>query len=373
MTQDKLRVGVVFGSPSPEHDVSLHSAASVLANLDRSKYEIIPIAITREGVWLRGVEPTELDEATEKLRAGAVIKQSDAGALSGKPGIFHLLPLISRTSTDTAPFDVIFPVLHGPYGEDGTIQGMLELADIPYVGCGVLGSALGMDKEKMKTLFQFAGLPIVEYMVSKRHQWEQTPEAVISEVEQRIGYPCIVKPVNMGSSIGISKATNAEELAQAITTAAQYDRKVLIEHFINNRELSCAVLGNDEPIASRVGELVFEENRVLDYDEKYIHPSFNFCIPAEIPQDMAQDIRKQSLLAFHTLDLSGLARVDFFLDRDTNRLFLNEVNTLPGFTRDSIYAKMWDADGLRYPQLLDRLIALALERYQDRKHGNLSS
>jgi D-alanine-D-alanine ligase len=370
LTQDKLRVGVVFGSRSSEHNVSIHSAESVLENLDRSKYEVIPLAITRDGTWLPGVEPIELLKISEKQQAEATIEQSDAGTAVTKPGTHPLLAQVNGADSDQKPFDVIFPVLHGPYGEDGTIQGLLEMADIPYVGCGVLGSALGMDKEKMKMLFQLVGLPTVEYMVSKRHQWERSPDAVISEAEQRIGYPCIVKPVNMGSSIGISKATNTEELSQAITTAALYDNRVLIERFINNREISCAVLGNDEPITSLVGELVFEEKRVLDYEEKYIHPTFRFCVPAEIPESLAQDIREKSLLAFRTLDLSGLARVDFFLDRDSERLFLNEVNTLPGFTDDSIYPKMWAASGLPYPQLLDRLIALALERYQDRKNSH---
>lgn len=372
MTQDKLRVGVVFGSRSSEHNVSIHSAESVLANLDSSKYEVVPLAITREGTWLLGVEPAELQKLAEKKPEETATEHGKAIALVGDPNRRSLLALDSNAQVDTRPFDVIFPVIHGPYGEDGTIQGLLEMADIPYVGCGVLGSALGMDKEKMKMLFQVAGLPIVEYIVTRRHRWERSPETIISEVEQRIGYPCIVKPVNMGSSIGVNKARDAEELAQAITTATHYDSKVLIERFINNREISCAVLGNDEPIASLVGELVFEENKVLDYENKYIHTSFHFQVPAEIPQEMAQNMREQSLLAFRTLDLSGLARVDFFLDRDTNHVYLNEVNTLPGFTDDSIYPKMWDASGLPYPQLLDRLIELALERYQDRKRNRAS-
>ena len=341
----------MFGGNSPEHDVSLHSAESVLANLDRSKYEIVPLAITRDGIWRTGIEPAELHDAPPTPEAAKI----------------EPLSYFAGTTKDARPCDVIFPVLHGPNGEDGTVQGLLELADIPYVGCGVLGSALAMDKEKAKMLLQAAGIPVVDYLVVKKNRWDQEPEAVLSEAAQRIGYPCIVKPANMGSSIGVSKAANREELVARIAEAIAYDSKVVIERFINNRELSCAVLGNDEPAASLVGELVFVANEVLNYEDKYTRPSFHFNAPAAISESMTQQIREQSLLAYRTLELSGLSRVDFFLDRDTDRVFLNEVNTLPGFTHDSIYPKMWDASGLPYPQLLDRLIELALERYQDRE------
>lgn len=367
MIQDKLRVGVVFGSRSCEYDVSLNSAASVIANLDTNKYEVVPIAITREGKWLLGVEPAELQAIGENKSEQERLEQSKVVTLVGDPNVHHLVALGNSKQTDSKPLDVIFPVLHGPYGEDGTIQGLFEMASIPYVGCGVLGSALGMDKEKMKMLFQVVGLPIIDYLVYRRVEWERSPETVIKMVEQRLGYPCIVKPVNMGSSIGINKASDREGLEQAIAIAAQYDTKIIIEHCLNVRDLTCAVIGNDEPITSLVGEYVTQEDTVLDYDAKYIHPSHD--VPANIPQELAQEIHQQSILAYRTLDLSGLARVDFLLDRDTQKLYINEVNTLPGCSTTSIYSKMWNASGVSYPQLLDQLIEFALERYEDRKRN----
>lgn len=372
MSQGKLRIGVVFGSRSCEYDVSLKSAASVIANLDTDKYEVVPLAITRQGKWLLGVEPAELQAIGENKRERERLEQSKAVALVGNPNVCSLVALGNCKQDDVKPLDVIFPVLHGPYGEDGTIQGLFEMADLPYVGCGVLGSAVGMDKEIMKMLFQAVGLPIIDYLVYRRREWERSPETVISTVEQQLGYPCVIKPVNMGSSVGVGKANDREALEQAITTAALYDSKIIIEHCLNIREISCAVLGNDEPIASLVGELVAEEDTLLDYEKKYINPSFRFEVPASIPQELAQEVRQKSLLAYRTLDLSGLARVDFFLDRDNQRLYINEVNTLPGFTEASIYAKMWNASGLSYPQVLDRLIELALERYKERQQRRMT-
>lgn len=372
MIEKKLRVGVIFGSRSCEYDVSLNSATSVIENLDTNKYEVVPLAITREGTWLLGTKPAELQAIEENKSKPESLTQSQAVALIGDPNVRHLLALESGKQVDIEPLDVIFPVLHGPYGEDGTIQGLLEMADIPYVGCGVLGSAIGMDKEITKKLFQCVGIPIIDYLVYRRHEWEQSPEMVMSAVEQQIGYPCIVKPVNMGSSVGVSKASDREALNLAMTTAALYDRKIIIERCLNIREISCAVLGNDEPISSLVGEYVTEEDTFLDFEGKYIHPSFHFDVPANISQELAQEIRQKSLLAYRTLDLSGLARVDFFLDRNSQRLYINEVNTLPGFTTASVYPKMWIASGLSYPHLLDRLIELALERYQDRKRNRTS-
>jgi D-alanine-D-alanine ligase len=372
MSQGKLRVGVVFGSRSCEYNVSLQSAASVIANLDTDKYEVVPLAITREGTWLLGVEPAELQAIDEDKGEQERLEQNKAVALVGDPNVRHLQALGTNKQIGSKPLDVIFPVLHGPYGEDGTIQGLFEMADLPYVGCGVLGSAVGMDKAIMKMLFQAAGLPVIDYLVYRRREWEHEPETVISTVEQRFGYPCVVKPVNMGSSVGVNKASDQKALVRAITTAALYDSKVIIERCLNIRELSCAVLGNDEPIASLVGELVTEEDTLLDYEKKYVNLSFRFEVPANIPPELAQEIRQESILAYRTLDLSGLARIDFFLDRDDQHLYINEVNTLPGFTEASIYAKMWNASGLSYPQVLDRLIDLALERYQDRKRNRTS-
>ncbi len=373
MAENKLRVGVVFGSRSCEYDVSLNSAASVLAELDRDKYEVIPLAITRQGTWLLGVEPAELHAIGDNKREQERLEQSKAVALVADPHGHHLLALGSGgEQLGIKPLDVIFPVLHGPYGEDGTIQGLLEMADIAYVGAGVLGSAVGMDKEIMKRLFESAGLPIIDYLVSRRRQWEQSPETVISAVEQRLGYPCIVKPGNMGSSIGISKASDRQTLKHAITTAAQYDNKVIIERCLNIRELSCGILGNDEPMTSLVGEFAAKSSTLLDYEGKYIDLTYHFDVPATISQELAQEIRQKSLLAFRTLNLSGLARIDFFLDRDSQRLYINEVNTLPGFTQKSVYPKLWAASGWSYAHLLDRLIELALERYQDRQRNRTS-
>lgn len=370
MTSNKLRVGVVFGSRSCEYDVSLNSAASVIAHLDKHKYEVIPLAITREGTWLLGVEPAELQSIDDNKREKQHLEQSKAVTLVGDPNVRHLIALGHGKQIDIEPLDVVFPVLHGPYGEDGTIQGLLEMASIPYVGCGVLGSAVGMDKEKMKMLFQAVDLPIIDYLVYRRKEWEHSPEAVMSAVEQQIGYPCIVKPVNMGSSIGISKVRDREALDQAIVLAVQYDRKVIIEHCLNVRELCCGVLGNDELITSLIGEYVAQDDTMLDYEAKYMHPSH--AVPADIAHELAQKIRHQALLAYRTLDLSGLARVDFFLERDTQKLYINEVNTLPGCSATSMYSEMWIAGGVSYPQLLDRLIELALERYEDRKHNRTS-
>jgi D-alanine-D-alanine ligase len=241
------------------------------------------------------------------------------------------------------------------------------MADLPYVGCGVLGSALGMDKEKMKMLFQAIHLPVIPFLAYHRKQWEQAPETILTAVEQELGYPCIVKPANMGSSIGVNTAEDRKTLEQAIAQAAEYDAKVIIERWLNVRELSCAVLGNEEPETSLVGELV-TEMALLDYDAKYLHPGFHFAVPAHIPQTLAEEVFHMSKQAFLALDLSGLARVDFFLDRHDGRIYINEVNTMPGFTQDSVYPRLWSASNLPYPRLLDRLIELALERHRDRQH-----
>jgi D-alanine-D-alanine ligase len=267
--------------------------------------------------------------------------------------------------------DVILPVLHGTYGEDGALQGLLEMANVPYVGCGVLGSALGMDKEKMKMVFSSVGLPIVDYLVYRRNEWERSPETIMDAIEQHLGYPCFVKPVNLGSSVGINKAHDRGELEHAINVAAEYDRKIIIERGINCRELECAVLGNDEPLASVVGE-VEASNEFYDYNAKYIDNKSQVIIPAAIPQATAEEVRRQAIKAFLALDLSGLARVDFFLEKETGQVYINEVNTLPGFTQISMYPKLWEASGLPYSQMLDRLIELAIERHGDKQRNRTS-
>ncbi|MEO8956785.1 MAG: D-alanine--D-alanine ligase [Ktedonobacteraceae bacterium] len=370
MTDKKLRIGLVFGGRSGEHEVSLASATSVMANLDREKYDVVPIGITKEGSWLLGTEPAHLMAAEQ-----SVGEESDDGThttavtLTGDPRLRRLIPVQGGEKLrDNGALDVIFPVLHGTYGEDGTLQGLLEMANVPYVGCGVLGAALGMDKEKMKIVFQAIGLPNVDYLVYRRNEWERSPETIMDAIEQSLGYPCFVKPVNLGSSVGINKAHDRVELAHAMQVAAEYDRKIIIEHGINCRECECAVLGNDEPIVSVVGEVV-ASNEFYDYSAKYLDNQSQVIIPANIPQAAAEEIRRQASKAFLALDLSGLARVDFFLEKESGQVYINEVNTLPGFTEISMYPKLWEASGLPYPQLLDRLIELAIERHEDKQRN----
>ncbi|EFH87960.1 D-alanine--D-alanine ligase family protein [Ktedonobacter racemifer] len=367
--KQKIRIGLIFGGRSGEHEVSLASANSVMANLDKDKYEVILIGITKTGAWLLGTDPTRLLASPDAQPNSAQSDQqaTTAVTLTGDPNVRRLIPLQNGTQLhDNGALDVIFPVMHGTYGEDGALQGLLEMANVPYVGCGVLGSALGMDKEKMKMLFQAIHLPVLPFLAYHRKQWKQAPETILLAVEQELGYPCIVKPANMGSSIGVSKAADRQTLEQAIAQAGEYDTKIIIERWLDVRELSCAVLGNEEPKTSLIGELVTEMT-LLDYDAKYLHPGFHFDVPATIPGPLAKEVFHMSTQAFLVLDLSGLARVDFFLDRNDGRIYINEVNTMPDFTQDSVYPKLWSASNLPYPKLLDRLIELALERHQDRQ------
>jgi D-alanine-D-alanine ligase len=371
----KIRVGIIYGGRSGEHEVSLASATSVMANLDSDKYEAIPIAITKEGSWLLGTKPQHLlaaergsntpshDEETEPSRAVT---------LTGDPRLRRLIPVEQGEDLGNAgALDVIFPLLHGTYGEDGTLQGLLEMANLPYVGCGVLGSALGMDKEKMKMIFQRVGLPVGDYLVYRRSAWERAPEPILDAIEQRLGYPNFVKPVNLGSSVGVNKAHDRAELLHFINEAAEYDRKIIIEKGIDCREVECAALGNDEPLVSVVGEVI-ASNEFYDYRAKYIDNKSQVIIPAGIPQATAQEVRRQAALAFQSLDLSGLARVDVFLERGTNLVYINEVNTMPGFTSISMYPKLWEASGLSYKELIDRLIELAIERHADQQRNRTS-
>jgi D-alanine-D-alanine ligase len=375
VTEKKLRVGIIFGGRSGEHEVSLASARSVIANLDKNRYEVVPIGITKDGSWQLGTDPTSLQAAGQsvQLEAGEEAdKSSTAVTLTGDPNLRRLIPVQSGEQLrDNGELDVIFPVLHGTYGEDGALQGLLEMADVPYVGCGVLGAALGMDKEKMKMIFQNIGLPIIDYLVYRRNVWERAPESILDAVEQRLGYPVFVKPANLGSSVGINKAHNRPELEHAIQVAAEYDRKIVIERGITCRELECAVLGNDEPIVSVIGEII-ASNEFYDYKAKYIDNKSQSIIPAQLPQATAEEIRRQAVQAFLALDLSGLSRVDFFLEKETNQVYINEVNTLPGFTEISMYPKLWEASGLPYPELLTRLIELAIERHADRQRNRTS-
>lgn len=366
--QRKLRVGVVFGGRSGEHEVSVASAASVMAALDKDKYEIVPIGITHAGNWLAGVDPRLMIEGAPMETAAEQRSMITAVAITGDPTKRGLVPTDPTPTQDTAPLDIVIPVLHGTNGEDGTLQGLLEMADVAYAGCGVLGSALGMDKEKAKLVLKASDLPVVDWLIARRTEVDRDIAAVCERIEARFPYPVFVKPANMGSSVGVGKARTRDELAVALREALEFDRKALIEPGVNCRELECGVLGNDEPLASVVGEVV-SSNEFYDYRAKYIDNASRLYIPAVIPEETADAVRRMAVEAFLALDLSGLARVDFFLDRDSGQIYINEVNTMPGFTQISMYPKLWEASGVPYPELLDRLIELGLERHADKRRN----
>ena len=371
----KIRLGGIFGGRSGEHEVSVRSARSVIEAADAAKYEVVPIAITKEGRWLSPAESAlMLPESARSLLPEAVSGAGEALTIVGDPSRKGLLRLESDGTT-AQRLDVVFPVMHGPYGEDGTIQGLLEMAGIPYVGCGVLASSCGMDKVTMKALFRHAGLPVCKYVWFLRSEWERERSAVLERVEGEIGFPCFVKPANLGSSVGISRAADAESLAAAIDLAARYDRKVIAEEGLDAREIECAVLGNDEPEASLPGEYVVHDERAkfLDYTEKYSSTGHvDFVVPAPIPKRLARRIQALAVRAFKAVDGAGFARVDFFLLRDTNKLLVNELNTIPGLTDVSGFPKMWDASGLPFSSVIDRLVELAFERHRE-KSRNLTS
>lgn len=365
---ERLRVAVVFGGRSGEHEVSLLSAQSVLAVLDPAKYEVVPVGIGKDGRWLAGPPAlAALRAALDGQHAliGPAATTPRPPALSA-PG--QLAPAHGQADDGLAwlggRVDVVFPILHGPYGEDGTVQGLLELVDVPYVGCGVAASAVGMDKVLMKRLLRDAGLPLADFAVVLRHAWRREPARVLAELEPRFGYPCFVKPANLGSSVGVSKAYDRAGLARALDLAAQYDRKLVVEEFIAGREIECSVLGNDEPRASVPGEIIPARD-FYDYDAKYRDDDTRLVIPANLGPEVAQRVRSHAVEAFRALDCAGMARVDFFVAPD-DRVYVNEVNTIPGFTSMSMYPKLWEASGLSYAALVDRLIALAIERHRDR-------
>ena len=372
---DKLRIGVLFGGQSGEHEVSLTSARAVMAALDRDKYDVVPIGITKNGRWLAGSDPLAALEAAADpllLPAGSESK-IEKEELRNDRGVADVANAMSVTRPDpqfailNAQFsiDVVFPVLHGPKGEDGTIQGLLELAGVPYVGCGVLASAVGMDKAMMKAAFVAAGLPLVDWQLIRRVDWQRDAAQVVEQIEAGLSYPVFVKPANLGSSVGISKASDRAGLRQGLEEAAHYDRRIIVEQGVDAREIEVSVLGNDDPQASVPGEIV-PSNEWYDYAAKYLGGESRILIPAPIAPDLAAQARAMALRAFKAIDGAGLARVDFLLDRATEVLYLNEVNTMPGFTSVSMYAKMWEASGISYSALLDRLIALALERHAKR-------
>lgn len=369
----KIRVGVIFGGRSGEHEVSIRSARSVIEAMDKSKYEVVPIAITKEGNWLGSAAAVEfLPEPTRRLLA----KQQDAGTdvtILGDPSRRGLMRLGSEAD-EPQRLDVVFPVLHGTFGEDGTLQGLLEMAAIPFVGCGTLASACGMDKVTMKALFKEAGLPICRHTWLLRSEWEQDAGKVTRRVVKEIGFPCFVKPANLGSSVGVSKATDKTSLTAAIDLAARYDRKIMIEEAVVGREIECAVFGNDAVSVSLPGEYVIHEEsaRFLDYTEKYSSTgNVEFIVPAKIPKSTIKKIQAMAGAAYKAIDASGLSRVDFFLKPD-GQLLVNEINTLPGLTDVSGYPKMWEASGIPFGELIDQLIELALERHRERSRNETS-
>lgn len=392
----KLRVGILFGGRSGEHEVSLLSAASVLNAIDKTRFDVVPIGITKAGHWVTSAHAERLlkgnKEDTGELRAGDPEATPGAALLASGEGVIvppvpsdqsmvpfaQEKPVAGQKAGGLSPLhvDVIFPVLHGTFGEDGTIQGLLELADIPYVGAGVLGSAAGMDKDAMKKMFAAHGLPMVKHVTILRSQWERDAKKTRKLIESKLKYPVFVKPANLGSSVGISKAHDSKELGPAIEMAGGYDRKIVIEQGVGGkkgkaREIEVSVLGNDEPEASVAGEIV-PSAEFYDYAAKYLDEGSELLIPAKLSKAKMKEVQQMAVDAFRAVDCSGLARVDFLMDPKTEKLYINEINTMPGFTSISMYPKLWAASGLAYPKLISRLIELALERHAEKKRNSYS-
>jgi len=365
----KIRVGIIFGGRSGEHEVSFCSASSIIKAIDKDKYTVVPIGITKEGRW---ISPQDSELALQ------------SGKIDGKNTVILLNDSFSKSlicidnnqkldkSSALEKLDVIFPALHGPYGEDGTVQGLLELANIPYVGAEVAASAISMDKELMKIIFKQKNLPVLKWMTIKRKEWQKDKEKILSLIQNNFEYPLFVKPTNLGSSVGITKVHKKEELEKAIDLASSYDRKILIEKGLEEvREIECGVLGNDEPRASVVGE-VKPAGEFYDYDSKYIDERTQLIIPADLPDGVCKEVQEIALRAFKAVDAAGMARVDFFVTKKENKIYLSEINTIPGFTSTSMYPRLWEASGISYPELIDRLIQLALERHQDKEQNKIS-
>lgn len=364
MDSEKIRLGIIYGGKSSEHEVSLRTALSIMKAVDVNKYTITPIYVSLDGAWIKGEAMNgQLPDSIASLR----LTSGEKEAVQKETGLV-------RSARAASPFaigqqvDVFFPVVHGPNGEDGTIQGLLELSNLPYVGTGVMASAVGMDKWMMKTVFAQAGLPQVRYVGLLRSEWEKNREATMDRIERELGYPCFVKPVNMGSSVGISKAKSRAELEAAMNMAAKFDRRLIVEQFVKARELEIGVLGNEETITSVVGEIVAAKE-FYDYEAKYKGAGTELSIPAQVPEHVSAQIAEIAQRAFQALDGSGLSRVDFFWDEENDKLYINEVNTMPGFTPHSMYPMLFQAAGISYSELIDRLIQLAFKRHADKQRN----
>lgn len=363
---NKIRLGIIYGGKSSEHEVSLRTAMSIMKAVDADKYEIMPVYVQLDGSWVKGATLSgQLPEAVDSLRLSDGGSQQPEDSAEGQ-----LVAAVRPASVFSIgqEIDVIFPVVHGPNGEDGTIQGLLELANIPYVGAGVMASAVGMDKWMMKNVFAQAGLPQVNYVGVLRSEWEQKQEETIRQIEEKLGYPCFVKPANMGSSVGVSKAKDRDQLIEAMNLAARFDRRLVVEEAVKARELEIGVLGNEELLTSAVGEVIAAKE-FYDYEAKYKGAGTELQIPAEVPAHVAERMAEMAKTAFRALDGSGLSRVDFFWDEANDRLYINEVNTMPGFTPFSMYPLLFQESGISYSELIDRLVTLALERHADKQRN----
>lgn len=365
MKDHKLRVVLLFGGRSGEHEVSLNSAQSIFKAIDRNRYDVETIGINKQGQWFWGVVPATL------LKEGfPPADQSHQVTLVIDPTNPHFIALDADPLPNEGKFDLIFPVLHGPYGEDGTLQGLLEMANVPYVGSGVLGSSLGMDKDRMKAVFHEQELPQARYVTLLRSDLLSRRDTCLDDIETKIGYPCFVKPANLGSSVGISKAHHREELSTALDVATVFDRKIVVEENITGQEIEVAVLGNDRPKASIPGE-VKPAHEFYTYEAKYSNIGSSLLIPAPLEESIIARLKEMAVEAFRAVEASGLSRVDFFVTSN-NEIFLNEINTLPGFTEISMYPKLWAASGIPYSELINRLISLGLERFQDKQNCKIS-
>lgn len=364
MTETKrLRIAILFGGRSAEHEVSIASAASVIRALDPAKYEVVPIGIAKDGRWLIG-------DSAQKMLADT-IRKGRRVLLPPEPGASSLFHLEQEGARPSVGVDIVFPVLHGTYGEDGTIQGLLELADLPYVGCGVLASSVGMDKEVQKRLFEHAGLPVVKYSSLSRSRWKTDPEGALEDIQRRFQYPIFVKPATLGSSVGMTKAHDATELRAGLDLAAEFAQKILIERTVEGREIEVSVLGNEEPRASVPGEII-PHREFYDYEAKYTEEGTRYMVPAPLKPRQTTKVQDYAVRAFQAIEGRGMARVDFFLERHTGRLYVNEINTIPGFTSISMYPRLWEASGISYGELIDQLIQLAIEQHREKERTRFS-